>query len=72
MGCNVVCYILSTETRRNKETLILSLFLINMFNWCCYFPSFSLSLITQSELLTSIILEALTLLCCDWLDITSG
>lgn len=30
------------------------------------------SLITQSELRTSIILEGLTLPCCDWLDITSG
>lgn len=34
--------------------------------------SFSLSLITQSELQTSIILEGLVPLCCDWLDITSG
>lgn len=32
----------------------------------------SLSLITQSELQTSIILEGLVPLCCDWLDITSG
>lgn len=44
----------------------------NTFDWCCYSPCLPLSLITQSELLTSIILEGLMPLYCDWLDITSG
>lgn len=35
-------------------------------------PHISCSLITQSELQTSIILEGLVLPCSDWLDITSG